>query len=259
MRRRFHVLCCRTQVLAAVLVSGLACSDASAAVTVIGVQYQQDKLFPEDYCLWHDRQYPGPCSGSLTGQVVKVFLKNTGGSSVTVSDVTLAGRSMSHDIRQTTQGNNYPASIYFANLSAADLNTLTNAGEPVWHKADPATIPAGGVAQAVMRVRYVPVTQPISMGVVTSGGTVNTNITVDGAAPALASVGFSSDRMKVYLHWRRSGGAAPTAVLMDGNDVTANATTVSDPSLDFGATVLQFATPVANMFGFIGKADLNRS
>ena len=77
MSRRFHVFCCRTVVLAGVLVSGLACSGASAAVTVIGVQYQQDKYFPEDYCLWHDRQYPGPCSINLnTGQVVKVFLKN---------------------------------------------------------------------------------------------------------------------------------------------------------------------------------------
>ncbi len=236
------------RVLLVALLIGLACPGANAAVSILGVQYQQDKYFPEDYCLWHDRQYPGPCSINLnTGQVVKVFLKNTGASSVTVSDVTLAGRSMSHDIRQVTQGDNYPASIYFANLPSGDLQTDVNAGEPVWYKADPATIPAGGVGQAVLRLRVLPVTQPISMGVVTSGGTVTTNIAVDAAAPALASVGFSSDRTKVYLHWRRSGGAAPTAILMDGNDVTANATTVGDSTLNFGATVLQFATPLANM------------
>jgi hypothetical protein len=233
--------------LLAVLVSQV-CGSAHAGVEVIGVQYVQDKYFSEDYCLWHDRQYPGPCSINLnTGQVVKVFLRNTGASSISVNDVTLSGRSLSHDIRQVTQGENLPSSIYFANLSAGDLQTDVSAGEPVWYKADPPAIPAGGVGQAVLRLRVLPVTQPISMGVVTSGGTVTTNVAVDVSAPVLASAGFSPDRTKVYLHWRRNGGAAPTAILMDGNDVTANATTVGDPALNFGATVLQFATPLGNM------------
>ena len=96
---------CRTRALLvlAALLSVLGCGGASAGVTVLGVQYQQDKYFPEDYCLWHDRQYPGPCSINLnTGQVVKVFLKNTGSSSVSVSDVTLATLSLSQNIKQVT-------------------------------------------------------------------------------------------------------------------------------------------------------------
>jgi len=231
----------------ALLLVGLAGLSASAAVTVIGVQYQKDKYFDEDNCLWHDRQYPGPCSINLnTGQVVKVFLKNTGASSVTVSDVTLAGFSLQQNLRsRTVSAENVPCSIYYG--SQANLQALLDAGEPVWYKADPPIIPAGGAGQAVLRLRVPPVTQPISVGVVTSGGTVTTNITVNATAPALASVGFSADRTKVYLHWRRSGGAAPTTILMDGVDVTANATTVGDPLLDFGATVLTFATPLANM------------
>jgi len=63
----------------------------------------------------------------------------------------------------------------------------------------------------------------------------------------LASVGFSSDLKKVYLHWRRSGGAAPTTVKMDGLDVTASTTTVGDPSVNFAASVIQLSSPVLSM------------
>jgi hypothetical protein len=66
------------------------CMSADAAVQIIGVQHQRDQFFPEDNCIWHDRQYPGPCSSAaFTGQVVKVFLKNTGAASATVTDATL--------------------------------------------------------------------------------------------------------------------------------------------------------------------------
>ena len=33
---------------------------------------------------------------------------------------------------------------------------ILDAGEPVWYRADPPTIPAGGVAQVAVRLRYVP-------------------------------------------------------------------------------------------------------
>ena len=90
-------------------------------------------------------------------------------------------------------------------------------------------------------------TNPVNLSIVTSGGTVTPSITVDANAPQLASVGFSQDRKKVYLHWRRSGGAAPTTIKMDGVDVTANATTVGDPSVNYAATVLSFATALDHM------------
>ena len=223
-----------------------ACIPANGAVQVIGVQYQPDKYFNEDNCLWHDRQYPGPCSINLnTGQVVKVFLKNIGPSSATISDATLAGFSLNQNLKaKNAGGENIPYSIYYG---SANVTALVNAGEPVWYKADPAAIPVGGVGQVVVRLRVIPVTQPIAIGVISSSGTASTNISVDANAPLLASVGFSSDRTKVYLHWRRTGGAAPTAVWMDGVDVTANATTVGDPTLNFGATVLEFDAPLENM------------
>ena len=118
----------------------------------------------------------------------------------------------------------------------------------MWYKGDPAgTIPTGGVAQVVIRLRYLPTTPTVAVGVVGVGNTVTTNITVDASAPALASVSFSTDMTQVYLHWRRSGGAAPATVWMDGTNVTANTTTVGDPTMDFGASVIQLAAPLSAM------------
>jgi len=81
----------------------------------------------------------------------------------------------------------------------------------------------------VVRLRSVPVTQPVSVGVTTSAGTVNTNVTVDASTPVLASVGFATNRMTVYLHWRHPGGVAPTSVWLNGTNVTSLTTTVGDP------------------------------
>jgi len=217
---------------------------ANAGVTVLGVQYQQDELFPEYNCLWHDKNYPVSCSGTYLGGNVHVYLKNTGSGSARITDVTLAGYSLTDSLPM--KGNTHNAcSIYFRwDDPPADIIA---AGAPVWFKGDPSSIPAGGVGQAVVRLRFPPTTPTVAVGVVTTVGNVTTNIAIDATAPQLASVGFSQDRAKVYLHWRRNGGAAPTTVLMDGLDVTANTTTVGDMSLNFAESVLTPATPLAYM------------
>ncbi len=208
---------------------------ASAAVTLLGVQYQQDNPYTEYQCIWHDRNYPTDCGAVVGGSNIHAYLKNTGASSVTVSDATLAGYSLKTVIKRSSTYHN-ANSIYF--YWDNPPQSILDAGEPVWYKADPSTIPPGGVAQVVVRLRHVPVTQPVSLGIVTSGGSVSATIPVDANAPQLASVGFSQDRTKVYLHWRRAGGAAPTTIKMDGVDVTANTITVGDPSVNFAASVL---------------------
>lgn len=230
--------------LAAGLFFGAARTSASAAVTVLGVQYQQDNPYAEYNCWYHYGSYPASCGSSITGCNVHVFLKNTGGSPVTVNDVTLGGYSLKTILKRNTSFRDANSIFFYWDNPPQDV---FDKGEPVWYRADPNPIPAGGVARVVVRLRSVPVIQPVSVGVVTSAGTVNTAVPVNAADPVLASVGFSSDRTRVYLHWRRAGGAAPTSIFMDGVDVTANATTVGDPTVNFAATVLQFPTPLANM------------
>ena len=232
------------RVLLATLAGVGVCATTNANLAVIGVQYQPDWPFPEYSCLWHSTPYPGNCGSLVPGCNVKVFVKNTGASAETINDATLAGYSLKTVIQKDpTQG---AASIYFYWVTPPQ--DILNAGEPVWYKGDPATtIPTGGVAQVVIRLRYIPTTPTVAVGVVGVGNTVTTNITVDASAPQLASVSFSTNMTQVYLHWRRDGGAAPATVWMDGTNVTATTATVGDPVVNFGASVIQLAAPLSAM------------
>ena len=174
---------CRVYILLAVLASSVVCAGANGAVTLLGVQYQQDELFPEYNCIWHDKDYPTTCPGTYLGGNVHVYLKNTGASSVTISDVTLAGYSLSTVIKLNDAQHSARSVYYYWDNPPADI---VAAGIPVWFKGDPSTIPAGGVAQAVVRLRFPPTTPTVSVGVVTSGGTVNATIPISATAPQLA-------------------------------------------------------------------------
>lgn len=219
-------------------------TQASAQIAILGVQYQQDEPYPEFNCLWSDSGYPTNCPGRAPGCNVHVYLKNTGASAMTIDDVTLAGNSLTTILPAAT---NYHESRSIFYHWDDPPQAIFDAGEPVWFKADPAAVPPGGVAQAVVRLRRVPVTASVAVGVMTSAGTVTTNLTIDAAAPQLASVGFSQDRTKVYLHWRRTGGAAPGTVWLDGTNVTANTTTVGDATMNFAVSVMQLAAPLPFM------------
>src|SRR5678815_367774 len=98
MKDRIHS---RLRVLSAVLASGMANAATNGAVTLLGVQYQQDNPYTEYQCLWHDGNYPTSCGSVVAGSNVHVYLKNTGASSVSVSDVTLAGYSLATVIKRS--------------------------------------------------------------------------------------------------------------------------------------------------------------
>jgi hypothetical protein len=215
-----------------------------AQIVVLGVQYQQDNPYPEYNCWYRYGGYPTSCDSSVTGAYVHVFLKNNGGSSVTMNDVTLAGYSLKTVLKRDPNLND-SASIYY--YWDDPPQAIFNAGEPVWYRLDPNPIPPGGVARATVRLRLVPVTQPVNLSIVTSAGTVTTNVAVNASDPLIASVGFSPDRKKIYLHWRRNGGAAPTSVWLDGTNVTAQTTTVGDASMNFAASVIQLSTALPDM------------
>jgi len=99
-------------VLALALASSLACTVANAAVQVLGVQYQQDVPYNEFDCIWNDKTYPTNCPPRSLGCNIHVYLKNTGGGSVTITDVTLAGYSLEDALRED-EGVHYARSIYF--------------------------------------------------------------------------------------------------------------------------------------------------
>jgi hypothetical protein len=238
MRRDPHSRLLQILAVAASVAAGHGYADG--AVTLIGVQCQVDDWFPEFNCIWKDKYYPTSCPvGTAVGCNIHAYLKNTGGSPATVSSVSLVGYNL-ETVLKLNENVHSARSIYF--YWDNPPQDILDAGEPVWYKDDPSgAIPAGGVAQVVVRLRFVPVTNPVNLTIVTSGGTVSPNITVDASAPQLASVGFSQDRTHVYLHWRvaaGTGSAAPATIMMDGTDVTPYATTVDDPNVNYAATVL---------------------
>src|SRR4029079_3843869 len=116
-----------------------------------------------------------------------------GPSSISVSDATLGGYSMKTILKIGNLDNpHYQSSIYF--YWDDPPQAVFDLGEPVWYRFDPPIIPVGGVGRGSVRCRSLPVPQPLAMEVVTSGGTVATNIPVDANTPRVASIGYSEDR-----------------------------------------------------------------
>ncbi len=216
-----------------------------AALTVIGTQYRMDQLFPEFNCYYSSGNYPTSCGNPQPGATVFVCVKNTGAAAETISDAILGSYSLKTVIK-TSLANYNPkqlSSIYFTWDDPPD-DIEFGLGEPVWWRADPPTVPVGGVAQVAVRLRKVPTNPNLNFGVVSTSGTITTNITVDSTAPRIASIGYSEDRKKIYLHWRRStgGSAAPTSVWLNGTNVTSLTTTVGDPGYNFAASVISLPT-----------------
>lgn len=241
-RFRFHAF------VGALLIAAFAVS-ASAQVTVLGVQYKADQPFPEHECFWDAASYPSSCPATNPlGGSIHIMLKNNGASSVTVQDVTFNGFSLAQVLVLHFQVvKRQPASIWLNGHTQAELDALLAAGEPVWYKTDPAVIAPGGVSHIVVRLRMTPTIPSINIGVVLNTGTVSTVVPVELDQPRLAGASFSSDLTKAYLYWRRAPGAgAPTTILLNGNDVTANATTVNDSTIGFAASVLQLSQPLVS-------------
>jgi hypothetical protein len=241
MKQTVHSTWRFTRGIVLALVIALGRDAADAAVTMLGAQYQPDQYFPEFNCYWNASAYPGSCRTPTRGATIHAYVKNTGTLPITITDASLGTYSLTTVIKKSGASWNPDEqnSIYFYwDDPPADIIA---AGEPVWYRFDPPTIPAGGVAQVAVRLRSIPTVASVSLVVVTSDGIVSRSITVDPNAPQVASIGYSEDRKKVYLHWRRPGGTVPTSVWLDGTNVTASTVTVGDTNFNFGASVVSLS------------------
>jgi len=63
---------------------------------------------------------------------------------VTINDVNFAGYSLNTIIKTTEFNNHFPSSVFL--YWDDPPSDVLNAGEPVWYRADPNPIPAGGTA-----------------------------------------------------------------------------------------------------------------
>jgi hypothetical protein len=210
---------------------------ASAAIEIIDASYRPDRRLPQwdifwkNAWKWGDETVPVYPSGALA-----IYLKNTGTGSVTVSDLTINGAGLANGIRCSSTAysdcNLKPCSVYYPSTNW----TLVNAGEPIWWKVDPNPIPAGGTAEAYVRMRSM-VETTLSVVVQSNAGDVSASIAVSSAnRPRVAGCCFSYDATKAYLYLRHpTKGKVPTAIYMDGRDITASCTVVGDPDVDLVA------------------------
>jgi len=58
---------CWALLLATALIGFTGVVNANAALTVIGTQYQEDRMFTELDCYWNGGNYPGPCPTNHPG------------------------------------------------------------------------------------------------------------------------------------------------------------------------------------------------
>lgn len=224
-------------------------SGASAAqIEWLDAYYRPDRMVPQFFPFWSTSYTVGdePPVYSASGQLC-AYLRNTSGSAVTISDVMLQGVSLKQAIgcnsRVTYQtGLCYACSLHYPSstpITTQQRETLIAAGEPVWWRVVPSTVPAGGTAEVYVRMRSrVPGTLSLSV-VPATGDPLQTAIQVsDSDIPRIARCAFSPDMSTLYLYLRHpTPGKAPVAILVDGSDVTARCTIGADPGVDIVVVV----------------------
>lgn len=218
-------------VILALLLSFVSLSVAFGAVEILDASYRPDRVLPEHTMFWKDQlrwgddvtPYIFKASGALA-----VYLRNTGGSPVTVTDLTIDGASMtaSRVCGSSQYKNAYPCG-YKTNA------TLVAIGNPAWWHVDQNPIPPGGTAEVFVRIR-TRVVRTLSLVVLTSAGNLPCSVAVDNNdRPRIAGYGISSDYGTLHLYLRHpQSGKAPTQILIDGVDKTSSCTMSGDSDYD---------------------------
>lgn len=217
-------------VAALLLLSG---TFAAAALEVLDAVYHPDRMLPEWNYFYSSSYRPGDVvPDRVQGGHIYVYLYNNGTGSVTVSDFTINGMGLVAGLKcytdKTYRCDLYACSVYYPYVK----QTLVDAGEPVWWRVEPSTIPAGGVGEVVVRMRRT-VAGTLACGVV-AGSTIPLSIPVSATdGPRVMDHFYDAGGGKLYLYVRHPvSGKIPTAVYVDQTNVTSNCTFAADPNLD---------------------------
>lgn len=235
------------------------CSAAPCVVT--GAVYHADTPFPEFMRLWQEGWSLKDANGDKViyarpdmplGGYAFVYFRNTGIDPVRVTDLTLEGIKLSEGIGVTetpeSPEDKFGASVLLSKLPKEQIERLKSAGQPVWWKQEPGVVPSGGMGQIVIRMKRNPVLERLTFGLVTSKGTVETQVSTRTIQPRFATISFSPDLKTVYLYARHpKPGARPTKVFLDGKDVTGSSRIAADRTLDVSPIVVKLSKPLVWM------------
>lgn len=234
MRLRLCLVLCLVVITAFVLPIA-----AGAAVEILDAQYRPDRVPQGFEIFWKDGYRWGDNYGVYTPSgAIAVYIRNTGGGSVTINDMLINGGSLANGFYCSTA--EYKCALA---CGTSTNTTLYNAGEPVWWRAGPRAIGSGETSEIFVRMRRR-VATTLSLSVQTSAGNVATSVVVDSITrPRIAGCAMSPDMSTVYLYLRHpQKGKLPTQILVDGVDKTADCAMVGDSAYDLVAVKCALTT-----------------
>jgi hypothetical protein len=231
-------------VIVAFTFSGSAGASPSPASDIIGACYLPDTPFPQFINMWEEGWDYRDDHGSPVhyatpdmklGGYAFVYYKNPTNEPIKIVDLTLQGVKMSEGLAQThfPKGvdERFQASILLSDLPKTEIAKLVAAGTPVWWKPEPMNVPAGGVAEIVIRMRRDPSVKELKLGIVTDKGTtIPATLWIGPSYPKFRTISFSPDLKTAYLYTSRrvkegldipEESRRPVKILMDGKDVTS--------------------------------------
>ena len=232
----------------------------AAAPGLVGGEYRADIQYPEYMAMWREgwswqdengERVRYAYDGMPLGGYLFASFRNGTDQPLEVKDVLLEGVSLAAGVAPEHKPKNqpddkYPSSLKFSKLPKDQLDKLARAGEPVWWKVEPLIVPPAGFGQVTIRLRRDP--KPANLTVaVPSLAEADGKITlsVQGKQPRFFSINFAPefDTVYSYLEHPNGKGIAPTQILIDGVEVTAESSILADESVNRVAVIVKPKRP----------------
>lgn len=209
---------------------------------ILGSCYRMDEEFPEFRNLWfegysdRDNEEQYAYKGMPLGASLHVYYRNSTSSPIQVTDLLIEGVSLSeaiHYLQDKARKHCQPASIAFSKIPDEQKKLLESAGNPIWWKVEPMLINPGDTAEISVRLRRRPFQPSVRLALVTNKVEQEAIVTVQGTVgPRFRAVAFSQDRRRLLLYVQHPDGGKtpPSALYVDGEDLTGRTTLGQDDS-----------------------------
>ncbi len=177
-----------------------------------------------------------------------IVIRNAGKTPMEITDILLDGESVVEGLK--AQGELKSTSIWHGEDLAepsAPIQNLVKAGEPIWYKMRPSSIPPGELGFVLMRTRVAP-TQPIEVEIAGDRGTTCTAVVKPEkpmARIAYAGFGANCDQIPVFARKLTPEVLTLDRVFLDEVDITAQCRfATQDFWNDLGILTVTLETPL---------------